>query len=103
MKTTKMTATKEKTDQELKPGDLRAATIERLGNGAYTVQWDHVPDPPKKGADYPFFKERLRDGFSSVEEACHAIAQKWGGSSEIDDEAYDKKEDAADAKKGKAA
>lgn len=103
MKTTKMTMTAAKVDQEIKPGELISATLSKAGNGGCTVSWNHSPQEPKGKSDYPRYVEHRPDAFGSIEEACHAMAQAFGGASELEYEKADAAEDAADGKKGKAA
>lgn len=102
----KMMATPAKVDQKVPPGALMSFTGTIAGNGGVSMMYEHAPEEKKgKSNDmgYPGWQPRRPDVFSSIEEACHAIVQAAGGNSELADETYDKAEDMADGKKGKAA
>jgi len=103
MANTKMTAKATKIDQTVPPGGLMGARITIGGNGGCTVDYEHAPEKQVKGMDPFSYKPRRPDIFGSIEEACHAIVQAAGGTSEMEYEKADEAEDAADAKKGKAA
>lgn len=94
----KMTATaKKQPDQAVKPGELISATITKGGSRGCMITWNHAPEDPKGKESYPRYVEHRPDPFETIEEACHAIAQAFGGNSELSDyeEGDDKGEKAA--------